>query len=90
VIVAMLAMKASTRKSCVRILMLPQTSRHDLVKNADGSIDLYYGPTAPQGKEKNWVQTIPAQGWWVYLRFYAPTRAYFDKTWSMGDFEKIK
>ena len=67
-----------------------QSSRQDLIKNKDGSIDLYYGPTAPKGKEKNWVQTIPGQGWWVYLRFYAPTKAYFDKSWSMGDFEKVK
>ena len=67
-----------------------QSSRQDLIKNADGSIDLYYGPMAPKGKEKNWVQTIPGQGWWVYLRFYAPTKAYFDKSWSMGDFEKAK
>ena len=67
-----------------------QSSRQDLIKNADGSIDLYYGPTAPKGKEKNWVQTIPGQGWWVYLRFYAPTKAYFDKSWSIGDFEKAK
>ena len=57
--------------------------------NPDGSVDLYYGPTPPKGKEKNWVQTIPGQGWWVYLRFYAPTKAYFDKSWSIGDFEKI-
>jgi hypothetical protein len=67
-----------------------QSSRQDLVKNADGSVDLYYGPTAPKGKEKNWVQTIPGQGWWVYLRFYAPTKAYFDKSWSMEDFERVE
>jgi hypothetical protein len=67
-----------------------QSSRQDLIKNADGSIDLYYGPKPPKGKEKNWVQTMPGQGWWVYLRFYAPTKAYFDKSWSMGDFEKLK
>ena len=67
-----------------------QSSRQDLIKNKDGSVDLYYGPTAPKGKEKNWVQTNPGEGWWVYLRFYAPTRAYFDKSWSIGDFEKLK
>jgi hypothetical protein len=67
-----------------------QSSRQDLIKNKDGSIDLYYGPTAPKDKEKNWIQTIPGQGWWVYLRFYAPTKAYFDKSWSIGDFEKAK
>jgi hypothetical protein len=66
-----------------------QSSREDLIKNSDGSFDLYFGPEAPEGKEKNWVQTIPGQGWWVYLRFYAPTKEYFDKTWSMGDFEKM-
>ena len=53
-------------------------------------MELYFGPTAPTGKEKNWVQTIPGQGWWVYLRFYAPTQAYFDKSWAMPDFEKVK
>ena len=67
-----------------------QSSRQDLIKNKDGSVDLYYGPTAPKGKEKNWVQTNPGEGWWVYLRFYAPTKAYFDKSWSIGDFEKLK
>jgi hypothetical protein len=67
-----------------------QLSRQDLIKNADGSFDLYYGPKPPKGKEKNWVQTIPGQGWWVYLRFYAPTKAYFDKSWSIGDFDKVK
>jgi hypothetical protein len=67
-----------------------QSSRQDLIMNDDGSVDLYYGPTPPEGKEKNWVQTIPGQGWWVYLRFYAPTKAYFEKSWSIGDFERIE
>jgi hypothetical protein len=53
-------------------------------------VDLYFGPTAPAGKEANWVQTIPGEDWWVYLRFYAPTKAYFDESWSMPDFEKAK
>jgi hypothetical protein len=67
-----------------------QSSRQDLTKNADGSVDLYYGPKSPDGNEKNWIQTIPGQGWFVYLRFYAPSKAFFDKSWSMGDFEKVK
>jgi hypothetical protein len=66
-----------------------QSSVQDLVMNPDGSVDLYYGPTSPKGKEKNWVQTIPGRGWWVYLRFYAPTEAYFDKSWEIADFEKV-
>ncbi len=36
-----------------------RSSRHDLVKNADGSVDLYFAPTAPKGFEKNWIPTVP-------------------------------
>ena len=31
--------------------------------NADGSVDVYFGPKAPTGKENNWVRTIPGKGW---------------------------
>jgi hypothetical protein len=27
----------------------------------DGSVDVYYGPKAPAGKEKNWIQTYRAR-----------------------------
>ena len=30
--------------------------------NADGSVDVYFGPKAPAGKENNWVQTVPGTG----------------------------
>ena len=33
----------------------------DLLKNADGSVDLYFSPTAPKGFEKNWIPTVPGQ-----------------------------
>jgi Protein of unknown function (DUF1214) len=32
-----------------------------LLVNADGSVDVYFGPTAPAGEDKNWVQTNPRQ-----------------------------
>lgn len=66
------------------------SSRKDLIKNSDGSFDLYFGPAAPAGKEKNWVQTIPGKHWFAYMRFYGPTTAYFDKSWKMGDIEQVK
>ena len=31
--------------------------------NPDTSVDVYFGPTAPSGKESNWVQTWPGKGW---------------------------
>jgi len=66
------------------------SSRKDLIKNADGSVDLYFGPKAPAGKEKNWVQTLPGKHWFTYMRFYGPTQAYFDKSWKMDDIKEMK
>jgi len=37
------------------------SSRQDLVKNADGCIDLNVGPTQPKGFEKNWVPVCPTR-----------------------------
>jgi hypothetical protein len=63
--------------------------KEDLVKNSDGSVDVYFGPTAPAGKEANWVQTEPGKGWFTYFRFYGPTEPFFDKSWALPDFEKL-
>lgn len=65
------------------------SSRQDLQNNTDGSVDLYFGPEAPMGKEKSWVQTLPGKGWFTYFRLYAPTEAYFDKTWKLPDIEMV-
>lgn len=53
--------------------------------NADGSIDVYFGPEAPAGKEKNWVKTVPNKGWFTLLRFYGPKQEFFDQTWRPDD-----
>lgn len=60
------------------------------IVNPDGSIDVFFGPAAPAGKEANWVRTIPNKGWFVYFRWYAPTQAFFDKSWKLSDIEKSK
>jgi len=62
----------------------------DLLVNADGSVDVYFGPKPPPGKEPNWVQTIPGQTWFTLLRLYGPLEAWFNKTWKPGDIELIK
>jgi hypothetical protein len=61
----------------------------DLAVNADGSIDVYFGPKAPQGKENNWVQTAPGRGWNVVLRMYGALEPWFDKTWRPGEIEQV-
>jgi hypothetical protein len=58
--------------------------------NADGSVDVYFGPQAPAGKEKNWIKTLPGRGWFPYLRFYSPTQAFFDRTWRPDDIVEMK
>ena len=63
-------------------------SRDTPVQNADGSTDLYFGPTAPVGKERNWLATVPGKGYFVVLRLYGPTAAAIDKSWKPGDIEK--
>jgi hypothetical protein len=66
-----------------------RSSRLDLIKNADGSTDIFFGPTAPTGMEKNWVPTIPGKGWFTYFRLYAPTEAFFDRSWKLADLECV-
>jgi hypothetical protein len=67
-----------------------RSSRHDLVKNSDGSIDLYVGPKPPSGFEDNWVPSVSGQAWFCYFRLYGPTEAHFDRTWTLPDFEEVK
>ncbi|MCG2461264.1 DUF1214 domain-containing protein [Flavobacteriaceae bacterium F89] len=62
----------------------------DLQINADGSVDLYIGHTAPEGKESNWVQTNIGEGWFPVFRTYGTQQAFFDKTWQLGDIELVK
>ena len=59
--------------------------KRGLVKNAEGSVDLYFGPTKPAGASDNVVQTVPGKGWFTYFRLYGPTEPYFDKTWALPD-----
>jgi hypothetical protein len=66
-----------------------RSSRMDLRKNEDGSVDICCGPKAPAGFEKNWIPTVPGKNWFAYFRFYQPTEAYFDRSWPLPDFEQL-
>jgi hypothetical protein len=57
--------------------------------NTDGSTDIYFGPTAPEGKESNWLQTNPDKGWFPILRLYNPLQPFFDKTWRPSEIEAL-
>ncbi len=61
-----------------------------LLKNADGSVEIYFAPKAPAGKESNWVPTSASGMFEVLFRFYGPEKPLFDKTWVLPDIEKLK
>jgi hypothetical protein len=71
---------------------LPWSSRSSqtprLEKNADGSVDLYFGLKPPAGKDLNWVPTSADGRFEVLFRFYGPAKPLFDKTWRLPDIEK--
>jgi len=63
-----------------------------LKPNADGSIDLYFGPagSAPAGFEVNWIETVPGKGFYPMFRIYSPKAGLFDGTWKLPDVELVK
>ena len=62
-------------------------SLNDIVQNTDGTTTIYIGPNAPNGMEKNWIQTSKGQNWFTYFRLYNPELPYFDKSWELNDIE---
>jgi hypothetical protein len=60
-----------------------------LQANDDGSYDLYFGPSAPEGKQSNWVQTARGKSWFPLFRLYGPLQAWFDQTWTLNEFVPI-
>ena len=66
-----------------------RSSRQDLVRNADGSVDIHVGPAAPKGFEKNWIPSVPGRAWFAYFRLYGPLQPYFDRTFALPDFVPV-
>jgi hypothetical protein len=64
------------------------SQKKGIVINPDKSVDTFFGPKAPPGKENNWVQTLPGQSWFVILRLYGPLQPWFDKAWKPGEVEQ--
>lgn len=54
------------------------------VINANGSIDIDFGPDEPAQKG-NWIRTLAGKGWFPFFRFYGPSEAFFDKSWKLED-----
>jgi hypothetical protein len=61
----------------------------DVEKNSDGSVDIYFGPQAPDGKQANWIPTDPNREFELMFRFYGPTQDLFDKRWALPDLKRM-
>jgi hypothetical protein len=58
-------------------------------RNPDDSIDVWFGPTAPTGHERNWIYTAPGKPWFSFVRFFGPEPALFHKTWVLPNIERL-
>jgi hypothetical protein len=56
--------------------------------NADGSVDVYFAAKPPAGLESNWIPT--GEDFFLLFRLYGPEKPLFDRTWKLGDVEKVK
>ncbi len=56
---------------------------------ADGSVDVWFGPEAPAGKESNWIPTNADGRFELLFRAYGPEPALFDKTWVLPDLVRV-
>jgi hypothetical protein len=82
---------AYDRQTHALIKNMPRASRasNAAEKNADGSVDVFLGPRAPEGKDTNWVPTDPQRGFELMFRLYGPKKEFFDKVWVLPDVEKV-
>jgi hypothetical protein len=62
----------------------------NLTVNQDGSVDIFFGPNAPENKQCNWLQTLPGRGWYMILHLYEPLENWYNGMWTCGEVEEVK
>ena len=81
------------RETHALVRNMPSASRASispgLQTNADGSVDVYFGPKAPEGREANWVPTDPTRKFELLFRLYGPEKPLFDHSWKLPDVERV-
>jgi hypothetical protein len=82
---------AYDRRTHALIRNAPRASRASnspgLKTEADGSVELWFAPEPPTGREANWVPTMDGAGFEVLFRLYGPEKRFFDKQWVLPDLE---
>ena len=85
---------AYDRETHALIRDMPRSSRAsnipEVEQNPDGSVDIWFGPESPKGKESNWIPTNKDGRFELVFRAYGPEPPLFNKTWVLPDLEKTK
>jgi hypothetical protein len=58
-------------------------------KNPDRSVDIFFSPQAPAGKQNNWVATGKGGQWFVIFRLYGPQKPFLEKIWQLPDIAAV-
>ena len=83
------AFDSSSRSTIRNGKACPILSAYTSKPNADGSVDLWFGPNPPNGNERNWIRTEAGRGWFPCLRFYSPLEPLFEHAWRPGDIVEV-
>ncbi len=59
----------------------------DMNANDDGSVDVYFAPNAPDGRQSNWIPT--GEDFFLLFRLYGPREGWIESGWKLPDVEKI-
>lgn len=65
---------------------LSSYDKKSLKMNDDGSVEIYFGVTAPKGLESNWIPTA-GEDFFLLFRLYGPEEPFFRKSFKLKDVE---
>lgn len=71
--------------------LMPSRNGFDNVEtNEDGSIDLWFGPTQPEGvAASNWIQSVENRHFITVIRLYGTGIEFYDQEWKPDDVVKM-
>ena len=69
---------------------LNSLNKDQVAMNKDGSYDIYFAPKPPEGKEGNWLQTVPGKSWFIVLRMYGPEKPWIKQNRRPGELEMFE
>jgi hypothetical protein len=70
--------------------LLPSTNGfYDFPKSADGSIEIWFGPSKPTGvADAAFIKTVPDRNFIAAVRLYGAESPFYDQTWKPDDLVK--